>query len=452
MSIADAGYVKNDRARHLWAIERRAVIGKILGLSASEATLVKDPDFDDKERLLMIEVAQRLEPRLGDIVRDWTNAIPLAAPPDKIAAMRRTLAALGEEFGGAFFRSLISGGPQQALAAHDQFCERLIRSRPFDAVLDQRLTITDLMRAARLFRAVVDREIARLFDREDSRQAESRYAYARLWNLASDALALTYCRIYEEQVRLRQDELSAARDAALEGSRLKSAFLANITHEIRTPLNVIIGYADLIAERMAEIGDESGSEYTEPIRRAGQRLLDTIGAVLDLSRIESGAFEVQPVQIKLADMVERQVKDLGVLARKKGIALVCEIGEPDATVLFDEHCLSNTIINLLHNAIKFTDRGTVSVRVFRDRTGALALEVRDTGEGIDAAYLPHLFEPFSQEGQESPRGHNGAGLGLALVRHYVELNHARIGVESAKHEGTAFTINFAREAAGRAAN
>src|SRR5271154_2477873 len=107
MSIAHAGYVKNDRARHLWAIERRAVIGEILGLSASEATLVKDPDFDDKERLLMIEVAQRLEPRLGDIVRDWTNAIPLAAPPDKIAAMRRTLAALGEEFGGAFFRSLI---------------------------------------------------------------------------------------------------------------------------------------------------------------------------------------------------------------------------------------------------------------------------------------------------------------------------------------------------------
>jgi signal transduction histidine kinase len=422
-------------------------------LSVCEATSVKDPpDFDDRQRLLMIEAAQRLMPRLGDIVRDWTDAIPLAAPAEKIPGMRRTLAALGEEFAGAFFRGLIAGGPQQALAAHEEFCGRLIRSRPTGAALNQRLTIGNLMRAERLFHAAVDREIARAFDREGDREAETRLAWARLRDLAAEALALTYCRIYEEQVRQRHDELSAARDAALEGSRLKSAFLANITHEIRTPLNVIIGYADLMAERMAEIDAESGSEYTEPIRRAGQRLLDTIGAVLDLSRIESGAFELQPVQIRLADMVERQVEDLGVLARKKGIALVCEIDEPGAVVLFDEHCLSNTIINLLHNAIKFTGRGTVSVRVFRDRAGVLALEVRDTGEGIDAAYLPHLFEPFSQEGQESPRGHDGAGLGLALVRHYVELNHARIGVESAKHKGTAFTISFARETAGPAAN
>jgi signal transduction histidine kinase len=215
---------------------------------------------------------------------------------------------------------------------------------------------------------------------------------------------------------------------------------------------VIIGYADLIAERLAELDDESGSEYSGPIRRAGQRLLHTIGAVLDLSRIESGAFELQPAQIRLADMVERQVKDLDVLARKKGIALVCKIDEPDATVFFDEHCLCNAIINLLHNAIKFTERGTVSVRVFRNRAGVLELEVRDTGEGIDEAYLPHLFEPFSQEGHESARDHQGAGLGLALVRHYVEFNHARIRVQSTKHAGTAFTISFPNETALEKAN
>jgi signal transduction histidine kinase len=92
------------------------------------------------------------------------------------------------------------------------------------------------------------------------------------------------------------------------------------------------------------------------------------------------------------------------------------------------------------------------VRVFRDRKGALALEVRDTGEGIDAVYLPRLFEPFSQESQESARSHEGAGLGLALVRRYVEFNRARIEVESTKHVGTTFTVTFAHEAADRVAD
>ena len=211
------------------------------------------------------------------------------------------------------------------------------------------------MRAARLLREIVDSEIAAAFEHESLNETKAQLAYARLWNSAAESLALTYSALYEQQARNHQDELSAARDSALEGSRLKSAFVANITHEIRTPLNVILGYADLMAERLAEVEDEKGREYAEPIRRAGNRLLNTIGAVLDLSRIESGAFELQPVTIRLATLVERHVKDLGVLAKKKGIGLLCEIDEPNATVIFDEHCLSNSIINLLQNAIKFTD-------------------------------------------------------------------------------------------------
>jgi signal transduction histidine kinase len=207
-----------------------------------------------------------------------------------------------------------------------------------------------------------------------------------------------------------------------------------------------------MAERLAEIRDESGLEYGEPIQRAGQRLLDTIGAVLDLSRIESGAFELKPATITLAHLVERHVQDLNVLARKKGIGLVCQIDEPDAQVIFDEHCLSNTIINLLQNAIKFTDRGAVSVRVFRDRASVLSLEVRDTGRGIDQAYLPHLFEPFSQEGVDAAPSQEGAGLGLALVKRYVEFNRARIMVESTRNAGTAFTVSFSQEPAVRAAD
>jgi signal transduction histidine kinase len=421
---------------------------------------MKESEFSASERHLIGEVAQRLQPRLGEIVRAWTEAIPLAAPDDKLQGMRRTLAMLATEVTEGLFRALGEGDPQRALAAHDEFCTRLIRRRLPDPAFNHRLTIEHLMRASRLLREIVDREITLAFQHQsqDERQDQSdrelraRLAYARIWNLASESLALTYSTLYEQQAMHYQRELSAARDAAMEASRLKSAFVANMTHEIRTPLNVILGYADLMAERLAEIRDESGLEYGEPIQRAGQRLLDTIGAVLDLSRIESGAFELKPATITLAHLVERHVQDLSVLARKKGIGLVCQIDEPEAQVIFDEHCLSNTIINLLQNAIKFTERGAVSVRVFRDRASVLSLEVRDTGRGIDQAYLPYLFEPFSQEGVDAAPSQEGAGLGLALVKRYVEFNRARIMVESTRNAGTAFTVSFSQEPAVRAAD
>ena len=417
-----------------------------------KALPVNESEFSSSERLLISEVAQRLAPRLGEIVRTWTEAIPLAAPADKLPGMRRTLAVLASELTKGFFRALSEGDPQRALTAIDEFCARLIRRRLPDPAVNHRLTIEDLVRAARLLREIVDAEIAVAFKDETHREITARLAFARIWNLASESLALTYSKLYEQQALNHQRELCAARDAALEASRLKSAFVANMTHEIRTPLNVILGYADLMAERLAEIRDESGLEYGEPIRRAGQRLLDTIGAVLDLSRIESGAFELKPATIRLADLVERHVQDLRVLARKKDIELACQIDERGAQVIFDEHCLSNTIINLLQNAIKFTDRGGVSVRVFRDSAGVLSLEVRDTGRGIDSAYLPHLFEPFSQEGNGSRPSLEGAGLGLALVKRYIDFNRARIAVESTRSVGTAFTVSFCHEPASPAAD
>lgn len=410
-----------------------------------------ESDFSASDRLLISEVAQQLEPRLDEIVRTWSAAIPLAAPDDKLPGMRRTLVVLASELTAGFFRALREGEPQRALVVYDAFCVRLIR-RPPDPAVNQRLTIETLVRNARLLREIVDREIALAFNHQPDREIRARLAYARIWNLASESLAMTYSQLYEQQATHYQRELSRARDSALEASHQKSSFVANMTHEIRTPLNVILGYADLMTERLAELRDESGVEYGEPIRRAGQRLLNTIGAVLDLSRIESGAFELKPVTITLGDLVERQVQDLSVLARKKSIGLVCQIEEPAARVIFDEHCLSNTIINLLQNAIKFTDRGAVSARVFRDHMGVLSLEVRDTGRGIDPVYLPHLFEPFSQEGQDLIPNYEGAGLGLALVKRYVEFNHARIAVESTRNSGTAFTVSFSQEPANRAAD
>ena len=245
----------------------------------------------------------------------------------------------------------------------------------------------------------------------------------------------------------RELELTRARDAALEASRLKSAFVANVTHEIHTPLNIILGYADLMAERLAEVGDAHARDYTEPVRRASKRLLGTIAAILEISKIESGAYRLDPKPIELAGFVERLLGEFTVLAAKKGLALTAEIEEPRAIVRFDEGCLSNALTNLLQNAIKFTERGDVAVRLHRDARAALCLAVRDTGVGIDADYLSHIFEAFSQENPGLTRRFEGVGLGLSLVRKYLELNGAEIAVASEKGKGSTFTIRFAREAA-----
>ena len=239
-------------------------------------------------------------------------------------------------------------------------------------------------------------------------------------------------------------ELARARDAALESTRLKSAFLANTSHEIRTPLNVILGYTDLVGEHLADIGDHTQDAYLEALGRAGRRLLKTIQQILDYSRMEARALTFNPSAIALAPFIEDQAHDFNVLAAEKGLKLRLEIAESDATVRFDEYCLQSALSNLLQNAIKFTDRGEIVLGLDRDSTGTLKLEVRDTGIGIDNDYLPRLFEPFSQEQTGHHRRFEGAGLGLAFARKCVELGGARISAVSRKGEGSIFTIAFSR--------
>jgi two-component system, sensor histidine kinase and response regulator len=247
--------------------------------------------------------------------------------------------------------------------------------------------------------------------------------------------------------RLREQRvlLERARDAALEASRLKSAFIANVSHEIRTPLNIITGYNELIEEHLAARNDESVKEYAEGIQRASARLLRTIGNILDISKIERGAFSLAPTRLEIAPLLESLLVDFRVTAERKGIALTCTIDVPGASVVFDEYSLTQALSNLLDNAIKFTVRGAITCRLYRAPDGTLCLEIRDTGIGISEEYLPHLFEPFSQERSDSGRQFQGSGLGLALTRNYLELNGAKISVQTEKGKGTTFAIHFSSE-------
>jgi PAS domain S-box-containing protein len=246
----------------------------------------------------------------------------------------------------------------------------------------------------------------------------------------------------------RADELRAARDKALEASRLKSSVLANVTHELRTPVNIILGYSSLVAAYLQEKRDSSQSEMLEGIRRAGRRLRATINSILDASKIESGAFEVRPERLWLAPLIERQLQDFRPLAQAKNLSLSSEIEAFDAEVTFDAYCLENALTNLLANAVKFTMRGEVRVRLARDESGSLALSVRDTGIGIDPSFVARLGEAFAQEDSGLGRRFEGSGLGIALTKSYLELNAARLSVESEKDVGSRFTIHFADEAPG----
>jgi PAS domain S-box-containing protein len=241
-------------------------------------------------------------------------------------------------------------------------------------------------------------------------------------------------------------QLAGARDAAMESSRLKSAFLANMSHEFRTPLNIILGYNDLIGEHLMEMRDSSQAECVEAVARACKRLLHTLNAVLDYSKLESRSFEINPLIVKPVALIRKIIAEIMPQVSQKGLTLVFEVEDEAATVLFDEYCLTQALRNLLGNAVKFTERGGATVRLYRDANNGLCLNVADTGIGIEAAFQSHLLEPFSQEDYGMARRFEGAGLGLALTRRYLELNGASLAVRSAKGAGSTFTIHFAQVA------
>lgn len=428
---------------------------------------LEHPFFSNRERDLMAEVARRLLPNLERIAETWAGAITLDAPADKLAGMRQTLRRMTVPFLGGFFEQLSARDPQGALERYESFIEDIIRNQ-LDEPERQRATIDALFSSARTVRGLLTQEIGRLLEGDEGRVAAV-VPFSRLWSEAVESTGRIYARLREghlrqlydnarrtaeklreseERSRLLVEEAKEARDAALEASRLKSAFVANVTHEIYTPLNIILGYADLMAERLAELNDEREKDYAEPVRRAGKRLLDTVASILEFSKFEAGAYRLDPQPIVLGEFIQRLLGEFTILAAKKRLALNAAIEEPRAVVNFDERCLANALTNLLQNAIKFTERGAITVRLWRDDArAALCLEVRDTGVGIEARYLPHIFEAFSQENPGLTRKFEGVGLGLSLVRKYLELNGAEIMVTSEKNQGSAFTIRFARAAA-----
>ncbi|MDX1548163.1 MAG: ATP-binding protein [Rhodothermales bacterium] len=234
-----------------------------------------------------------------------------------------------------------------------------------------------------------------------------------------------------------EQKLLEAKNAAEEMARLKSAFVANMSHEIRTPLTAILGFATVLGEEL----DAQQRELVGIIKQSGERLLETLNSVLDLARLEANAIEVDPQPVNVAEELLAAARLFKPMALRKGLNFRVETPTPEPYAQLDRACLHRVLSNLLSNAIKFTDAGEVHL-VLRSLQTEVQIRVADTGIGIAADFLPHIFEQFKQESTGLARTHTGSGLGLSITHHLVERMHGRIEVESVKGAGTAFTVTF----------
>ena len=263
------------------------------------------------------------------------------------------------------------------------------------------------------------------------------------------AIGVVMADITEQKHRER--EIEQARDEAQAANRAKSAFLANMSHEIRTPMNGVFGMADLLAQSQLSTDQR---RYLDTIRRSGEALLGVINNVLDVSRIEAGEISLDAASFNLDDLVADAAELFAESAAAKGLVIAHYIsGNVARTVEADDVRLRQVLINLIGNAVKFTERGEVVVRVVRiggdDETALVRFEVSDSGIGIPKNQQIKLFDPFQQADGSVTRKFGGTGLGLSIAQHIVGLMGGRIDVDSQPGVGTSFVFSIPLKIADR---
>ncbi len=241
----------------------------------------------------------------------------------------------------------------------------------------------------------------------------------------------------ERETAMRERELAEA------ANRAKSQFLANMSHELRTPLNAIIGYSEMLREDAEDLGYDDLVPDLDKIHTAGNHLLSLINDILDISKIEAGRMEMYLTHVSLDTLLENVIDTIRPLLEKNGNTLQRSIAPDLGSIYSDETRLRQILMNLLSNASKFTDHGTITLEVERTSENSEVLfRVSDTGIGMTAEQLQRLFQPFSQADASTTRKYGGTGLGLAISRRFAQMLGGDIYVASQPEQGTTFTVRL----------
>ena len=244
----------------------------------------------------------------------------------------------------------------------------------------------------------------------------------------------------------RQKEIAElAMAAAKEANLAKSQFLANMSHELRTPLNAIIGYSEILEEEAIESDLDDMTNDIRKIHAAAKHLLALINDILDLSKIEAGRMELNLEQFELASLIEDVVSTIMPLAEKNGNQIEVRIPNPAGPMRADLIRLRQILLNLLSNACKFTDQGTVTLSLERDALNGVetvTFQVMDSGIGMTPEQLSRLFRPFTQADASTTRKYGGTGLGLVISRRFCQMMSGDIQVQSDPGKGTIFTVTL----------
>jgi PAS domain S-box-containing protein len=255
-------------------------------------------------------------------------------------------------------------------------------------------------------------------------------------------MLLTIFRNITEQKKMIED-LTEARKKAEASDKLKSEFLAQISHEIRSPLNVIVNFNSLLKIDYDNLTPEERTDIFNGISNSSQRIIRTIDLILNSSEMQLGSYNPIFAKINVYEkIVEKAFHEFRHLAESRNLVLKLKKLTDKVSVKCDEYSFYQSVVNIIDNAIKYTKKGSIEIKLQRNEKKKLQIEIADTGIGMSEEYLNRLFTPFSQEETGYTRKFEGTGLGLSLVKKYCDLNNIAIDVKSKKGEGSTFTLTF----------
>lgn len=246
----------------------------------------------------------------------------------------------------------------------------------------------------------------------------------------------------QAEARIQQMELQNLQ--LIEAEKLKDSFLATVSHEFRTPLSSILGFTHLLTRRAVERQDLQTADMTQRIYSNGKRLLTLVESLLDFSRLKSKNLEFRLAALDLVEVAIATIEEIRPLAQQKGLNLCLKNSPPSLLIVNDAVRLQQILTNLISNAIKFTETGSITVEIWELPEGRVTLVVSDTGVGIDTADQSRIFQEFWQVNQGSTRTHEGTGLGLAIVNSLVKSMQGNISVESQPGQGSTFRVELPR--------